>query len=286
MIMMVILSLWSWCSSPHYDHDSHSLNMVKVILPILQETLKLLVKILKSPGCRKVGVSSCPHSNFVSRCRWWWRPRMTSCSQLPTLCPRDSVLFSRFIIYFKIIFFIYLCMFSPSFIFFISYLHLCSSWSKCSPSPQVSNVTGENMEFLKMFLNLLSTRSPNTNAEPAEFQVIKKKLAHPLPFICKVKRPFHIYFCAQIDDTYSVPGVGTVVSGTTLRGTIRWIVFVCVLEWYCVFTLVVFVCTLVIFRDSYLAKILAKVRGDFEGFLRQNKLFQCGAAVLGFCAAV
>merc|ERR1712038_1449929 len=62
------------------------------------------------------------------------------------------------------------------------------------PIFQVSNVTGENMEFLKMFLNLLSTRSPNTNAEPAEF---------------------------QIDDTYSVPGVGTVVSGTCFRGTIR-----------------------------------------------------------------
>ena len=50
------------------------------------------------------------------------------------------------------------------------------------------------MDFLKMFLNLLSTRSPNTDSQPAEF---------------------------QIDDTYSVPGVGTVVSGTTLRGTIK-----------------------------------------------------------------
>ena len=39
-------------------------------------------------------------------------------------------------------------------------------------------------------------------------------------------------------------------------------------------------------RDNYLAKILAKVRGDFEGFLRQNELFQCDAAFLGFCAAV
>lgn len=106
---------------------------------VLQETLKLLVKILKSPGCRKVPVMVktaddvvLSATNFVSE----------------RLCP----------------------------IF------------------QVSNVTGENMDYLKMFLNLLSTRSPNTDAEPAEF---------------------------QIDDTYSVPGVGTVVSGTTLRGTIR-----------------------------------------------------------------
>jgi len=106
---------------------------------VLQDTLKLLVKILKSPGCRKVPVMVksgddvvLSATNFVSE----------------RLCP----------------------------IF------------------QVSNVTGENMDYLKMFLNLLSTRSPNTDEEPSEF---------------------------QIDDTYSVPGVGTVVSGTCLKGTIR-----------------------------------------------------------------
>ena len=45
---------------------------------------------------------------------------------------------------------------------------------------QVSNVTGENLDLLKMFMNLLSSRSPNTDDKPAEF---------------------------QIDDTYSVPGI-------------------------------------------------------------------------------
>jgi len=106
---------------------------------VLQETLKLLVKILKSPGCRKVPVMVksaddvvISATNFVSE----------------RLCP----------------------------IF------------------QVSNVTGENLDYLKMFLNLLSTRSPNTDTSPAEF---------------------------QIDDTYSVPGVGTVVSGTCFKGTVR-----------------------------------------------------------------
>ncbi|KAI5700343.1 hypothetical protein M8J76_005774 [Diaphorina citri] len=55
------------------------------------------------------------------------------------------------------------------------------------PIFQVSNVNGENLDLLKMFLNLLTTRSQSLDSEPAEF---------------------------QIDDTYSVPGVGTVVSGT------------------------------------------------------------------------
>ncbi|CAG2068444.1 unnamed protein product, partial [Timema podura] len=45
-----------------------------------------------------------------------------------------------------------------------------------------------------MFLNLLTTRLVSQDDEPAEF---------------------------QIDDIYSVPGVGTVVSGTTMKGIIR-----------------------------------------------------------------
>lgn len=46
------------------------------------------------------------------------------------------------------------------------------------PIFQVSNVNGENLDLLKMFLNLLTTRVMSTDNEPAEF---------------------------QIDDTYSVP---------------------------------------------------------------------------------
>ncbi|XP_055704149.1 GTP-binding protein 1 [Phlebotomus papatasi] len=106
---------------------------------VLQENLKLLYKILKSQGCRKVPVMvKTPDevvlsaTNFVSE----------------RLCP----------------------------IF------------------QVSNVTGENLELLKMFLNLLTTRMPGHDNLPAEF---------------------------LIDDTYSVPGVGTVVSGTCLQGLIK-----------------------------------------------------------------
>lgn len=52
------------------------------------------------------------------------------------------------------------------------------SLRRMCPIFQISNVTGENMDLLKMFLNLLSSRTTFSNDEPAEF---------------------------QIDDTYSVP---------------------------------------------------------------------------------
>ncbi|CAG9760782.1 unnamed protein product [Ceutorhynchus assimilis] len=106
---------------------------------VLQDNLKMLVKILKSPGCRKV-------------------PVMVKSS--------DDVVLSA--------------------TNFVS--------ERLCPIFQVSNVTGENLGILKTFLNLLTTKMEYHENEPAEF---------------------------QIDDTYSVPGVGTVVSGTTLKGVIK-----------------------------------------------------------------
>ncbi|XP_076866725.1 GTP binding protein 1, like isoform X2 [Brachyhypopomus gauderio] len=106
---------------------------------ILQETLRLLQRLLKSPGCRKIPV-------LVQN--------------------KDDVIVTA----------------------------LNFSSERMCPIFQISNVTGENMDLLKMFLNLLSSRTTFRDDEPAEF---------------------------QMDDTYSVPGVGTVVSGTTLRGWIR-----------------------------------------------------------------
>ncbi|XP_017079065.1 GTP-binding protein 1 [Drosophila eugracilis] len=106
---------------------------------VLQDNMKLLFKMLKSQGCRKVPVVVRSHDDVVLSATNFVSER---------LCP----------------------------IF------------------QVSNVTGDNLELLKMFLNLLSTRMAGSESLPAEF---------------------------QIDDVYSVPGVGTVVSGTCLQGTIR-----------------------------------------------------------------
>lgn len=105
---------------------------------VLKETLNLLMKILKSPGCRKIPVLVQNNDDVIVTATNFTSERM---------CP----------------------------VF------------------QVSNVSGENLPLLKSFLNLLSTQVKCNPNEPAEF---------------------------QIDDTFSVPGVGTVVSGTLLQGQI------------------------------------------------------------------
>ncbi|XP_076810176.1 GTP-binding protein 1-like isoform X1 [Clavelina lepadiformis] len=106
---------------------------------ILQETMKLLVKILKSPGCRKIPV-------LVSN--------------------KDDVI--------------------------VTATNFTSE--RVCPIFQVSNVTGQNIDLLKIFLNLLNCRTKFDDQELPEF---------------------------LIDDTFSVPGVGTVVSGTVMKGSIK-----------------------------------------------------------------
>lgn len=62
------------------------------------------------------------------------------------------------------------------------------------PVFQISNVTGKNLDLLKMFLNLLMSRTPKADNEAA---------------------------CYVIDDIHQVPGVGTVVSGFISKGLIK-----------------------------------------------------------------
>ena len=106
---------------------------------VLKETLKLVIRIVKSPGCRKI----------------------------PALVQNEDDVIT--------------CAMN------FSSLRLC-------PIFQVSNVAGTNLPLLKHFLNLLNGRMPGKHDEPPVF---------------------------QIDEIYAVPGVGTVVAGTLLQGTIK-----------------------------------------------------------------
>ena len=51
------------------------------------------------------------------------------------------------------------------------FVSLLFSFHRVCPIFQISNVSGENLPLLKMFLNLLSTRVTCDITEPAEFQI-------------------------------------------------------------------------------------------------------------------
>ncbi|CAH8861406.1 unnamed protein product [Trichobilharzia szidati] len=106
---------------------------------VLHETMNLLFRILKSPGCRKI-------------------PALISSTDDVICCATNF-----------------------------------TSERMCPIFP-VSNVNGTNLDLLKLFLNLLPSRSEPRLNEPAHFQV---------------------------DEIFSVQGVGTVISGTCLSGVIR-----------------------------------------------------------------
>ncbi|CAH8584489.1 unnamed protein product [Schistosoma intercalatum] len=106
---------------------------------VLHETMNLLFRILKSPGCRKI-------------------PALISSTDDVICCATNF-----------------------------------TSERMCPIFP-VSNVNGTNLDLLKLFLNLLPSRSEPRLNELAHF---------------------------QIDEIFSVQGVGTIISGTCLSGIIK-----------------------------------------------------------------
>ena len=65
------------------------------------------------------------------------------------------------------------------------------------PIFQVSNVTGENLELLKMFLNLLLTRMPCNYTAPAEFQ-IDETFAVPVSAFISMHICVCMYVCMSV----------------------------------------------------------------------------------------
>ncbi|XP_065319409.1 GTP-binding protein 1-like [Gordionus sp. m RMFG-2023] len=114
---------------------------------VLADNVKLVAKVLKSAGCRKIPI-------FVNS-------------------NEDVVKVSDFV-----------------------------SQRTC-PIFQVSNVTGQNIDLLKSFLNLLTPSIPSVSCSRREHFDIEK----PAELL--------------IDDYYQVPGVGTVVSGTCINGIMK-----------------------------------------------------------------
>lgn len=82
--------------------------------------------------------------------------------------------------------------------------HTFSSERIC-PIFQISNVTGENIDLLKLFLNLLTSRSSSLKNVGNGRRTVEDT--------DKVE--------VLLDDSFSVAGVGTVLSGTVLSGVLK-----------------------------------------------------------------
>lgn len=89
----------------------------------------------------------------------------------------------------------------------------------------VSNVTGANLDLLTAFLNLLSTPSPTvTTSAPATTATTtpSNSIAASIG-ATTVNSTYHLDRPAsfQIDELFTVPGVGAIVSGTCMSGVVR-----------------------------------------------------------------
>ncbi|VDM31651.1 unnamed protein product [Hydatigera taeniaeformis] len=85
----------------------------------------------------------------------------------------------------------------------------------------VSNVTGANLDLLTAFLNLLSTPSPAVAASPSATtpsnSIAASIGANAVNSTYRLDRPASF----QIDELFTVPGVGAIVSGTCMSGVVR-----------------------------------------------------------------
>ncbi|VDL94973.1 unnamed protein product [Schistocephalus solidus] len=159
---------------------------------VLNETINLLFRILKSPGCRKIPSHKKMSSLQNEGC---YAPGSLND---PPVNHVTHVAFPILVIFVDLDF----PKFKPHSPSCIGKIDrddvICSAINFTSermcPVFLVSNVTGSNLDLLTSFLNLLSPRSPSRLEDPAEF---------------------------QIDELFKVPGVGCVVSGTCLGGIIR-----------------------------------------------------------------
>lgn len=111
---------------------------------LFQETLKLLIKILKSPGCRKIPVLVGNKDDVVVTATNFTSERFAYYPGTPAVVYETvSVTVNCFVLFL---------------------IRVC-------PIFQISNVTGENIDLLKMFLNLLNCRTKFDDKETSEFLI-------------------------------------------------------------------------------------------------------------------
>lgn len=91
-----------------------------------------------------------------------------------------------------------------------------------TPIFTLSSVSGENLDLLKVFFNILPPLSNSKEQEElmqqlTEFQVQSHSNQHPYVVWTLDVTSCQIDVFLQVDEIYSVPDVGTVVGGTLYR---------------------------------------------------------------------
>ena len=98
---------------------------------------------------------------------------------------------------------------------------VCVCVGSITPIFTLSSVSGENLDLLKVFLNILPPLSNSKEQEDlmqqlTEFQVHTHTHTHThTHFLSRLHA--WVFVCDQVDEIFSVPDVGTVVGGTLYR---------------------------------------------------------------------